>query len=100
MANLPNTSSKAFMNKPAPVAQQPAPPKIPSIRDNAIFKPEMTKPVAMEDISAMILTLCKSMEKQGFDFKSTEDNDKFFTSLQLFLEETFNYPDFRNKQQG
>ena len=35
----------------------------------------------------------------SFDFKSTEDNDKFFSSLQLFLEETFNYPDYR-KQEG
>jgi len=43
--------------------------------------------------------LCSSMEEQGFDFKTSKDNDKFFASLQLFLEESFNYPDFRNKKE-
>ena len=98
MSNIPNTSGKAFINKPA--VKKPEPVKIPSIRDNAIFKPEMTKPVAMEDIDSIILNICNVMDARGFDFKSTEDNDKFFASLSLFLEESFNYPDYRNKQQG
>ena len=53
----------------------------------------------MEDIQSIITLLASYMSDKSFDFKSTEDNDKFFSSLQLFLEETFNYPDYR-KQEG
>ena len=98
MTKIPNTSGKAFINKPE--VKQQVVYKIPSINDGPVFKPQMTKPIAMEDIQSIITQLASYMSDKSFDFKSTEDNDKFFTSLQLFLEETFNYPDFRNKQQG
>jgi len=94
MNNIPNTSGKAFINKP--VIKQPAPVKIPSINDAPIFKPEMTKPIALEDVQAMVSNLCNTMVEKGFDFKTSQDNDKFFDSLSLFLEESFNYPTSRN----
>jgi len=94
MTRIPNTSGKAFINKPH--LQQTTPVKLPSVNDGTIFKPEMTKPIALEDVQAMVSNLCDTMTEKGFDFKTSQDNDKFFDSLSLFLEESFNYPTSRN----
>ena len=66
----------------------------PSIRNQPVFKPHMNKEVFMENVSSWYLALYDALEKDGFTFASVKEDDAFHDSIMLFLEETFNWPDY------
>jgi hypothetical protein len=66
-----------------------------SIIDQSIFKPSTNKEVYMEDVRDMKLALMDAMEARGIRM-GIDDENKFYDSLSLFLEESFNWPDYRN----
>lgn len=50
----------------------------------------------MEDVKRMSLALINKMDSDLKISMSIEDEDKFYDSLSLFLEESFNWPDYKN----
>jgi len=50
----------------------------------------------MEDIIAAQSAFYDVLEKRGLCFASVENDDKFFESHRLFLEESFNWPDYNS----
>lgn len=50
----------------------------------------------MEDIIAAQGAFYTELEKRGLHFASVENDDKFFESHRLFLEESFNWPDYNS----
>jgi hypothetical protein len=66
-----------------------------SIRNQPVFIPKTNKEVCMEDVRAMKLALMDAMEARGVSM-GIDDENKFYDSLSLFLEESFNWPDYRN----
>lgn len=68
----------------------------PSITKQPVFRPEMTRDVTMEDIIAAQGAFYTELEKRGLHFASVENDDKFFESHRLFLEESFNWPDYNS----
>jgi hypothetical protein len=68
----------------------------PSITKQAVFRPKMTRDVTMEDIIAAQSAFFAELEKRNLNFESVEEDDKFYESLRLFLEESFNWPDYNS----
>lgn len=50
----------------------------------------------MEDINSMTLAIFEKMREDLKVEINKEDEDRFFESVSLFLEESFNYPEYRN----
>ncbi len=50
----------------------------------------------MEDIIAAQSAFFAELEKRNLNFESVEEDDKFYESLRLFLEESFNWPDYNS----
>ena len=67
--------------------------EIPSITKQPVFRPRMSRDVTMEDIIAAQCAFFEALEKRNLNFESVEEDDKFYESLRLFLEESFNWPD-------
>lgn len=67
----------------------------PSITNQPIFKPKTNREVYMEDVRPMALALMLQIDKNGIQIDD-QDRDKFYDSLCLFLEESFNWPDYKN----
>jgi len=65
-----------------------------SIRNQPIFKPETNREVYMEDVTRMKLALMKEMACSNISM-GIEDENKFYNSLSFFLEESFNWPDYK-----
>jgi len=71
--------------------------KTPSVTDRPLFKPKMVgREVIMEDIIAAHIAFYEVLEKRGIKFASVEEDDRFNQSMRLFLEESFNWPDYGN----
>jgi len=66
----------------------------PSITTTPVFKPSTNREVSMEDVSRMALALMKSINDSGIKM-TFKDEDQFFIDLHLFLEERFNWPNYR-----
>lgn len=71
-------------------------PVLPSITDEPVFVPKTNREVLMEDLIAAHIAFYDTLEKRGIAFNSVEDDDKFYDSMRLFLEESFNWPDYGN----
>ncbi len=67
----------------------------PSITNQPIFQPPTNREVYMEDIIRMKLALFREMAALKITMQ-VKDEDKFNDSFSLFLEESFNWPDFKN----
>lgn len=68
-----------------------------SVTDRPLFKPKMVgREVIMEDIIAAHIAFYEVLEKRGIKFASVEEDDRFNQSMRLFLEESFNWPDYGN----
>jgi hypothetical protein len=65
----------------------------PSITNQPIFKPKTNREVYMEDVRRMALALMLEMGKSNIQIEQ-KDEDEFYESLSLFLEESFNWPDY------
>lgn len=65
----------------------------PSIRNQPVFKPVTNREVTMEDIGVIKLALMDKMEASGIRM-DIETENKFYDSLSLFLEESFDWPDY------
>lgn len=71
--------------------------KTPSITNQPLFKPKMVgREITMEDIRAAHIAFYEVLEKRGIKFASVEEDDRFYDSMRLFLEESFNWPDYGN----
>lgn len=68
----------------------------PSITKQPVFRPKMSRDVTMEDIIAAQCAFYDVLEKRNLNFESVEEDDKFFESHRLFLEESFNWPDYNS----
>lgn len=69
----------------------------PSITKHPLFKPKMAgREVTMEDIRAAHIAFYETLETRGIKFASAEEDDKFHYSMRLFLEESFNWPDYNS----
>ena len=68
----------------------------PSITKQPVFRPEMTQVVSMEDVSIAMGAFYSALYKRDIHFASVEEDNKFYDSLSLFLEESFNWPDYNN----
>ena len=68
----------------------------PSITKQDVFRPEMARVVSMEDVNYAKSALFAALLKRDLHFSSVEEDDKFHDSLSLFLEESFNWPDYNN----
>lgn len=66
----------------------------PSITKRPVFRPKTNKVVYMEDIGAAKVALIDALAKRGIEMTPEEEN-LFWDSLGLFLEESFNWPDYR-----
>ena len=67
----------------------------PSITTTPVFKPSTNREVSMEDVSRMALALMKSIHESDIKMPF-KDEDQFFVDLCLFLEERFNFPDYKS----
>ena len=65
-----------------------------SITNQPIFKPETNREVHMEDVTRMKLALMKEMACSNISM-DIENENKFYNSLSFFLEESFNWPDYK-----
>jgi hypothetical protein len=65
-----------------------------SIRNKPLFKPVMNKEIYMDTLSSMYLAAYAVLEAEGYTFASVEEDDAFHDTMMLFLEETFNWPDY------
>lgn len=68
----------------------------PSITNQPVFKPKTNRQVTMEDLRSATVAFYDALEKRGIMFENIEDDDKFHDSFYLFLEESFNWPDYTN----
>lgn len=66
----------------------------PSITVQPVFRPKMTREVHMEDLRAAYVAFIDRLEERGVHFASLEDDNGFHDSMWLFLEESFNWPDY------
>lgn len=66
----------------------------PSITNQPVFKPKTNRKVTMEDLRSATVAFYSALEKRGVMFETIEDEDKFHDSLYLFLEESFDWPDY------
>ena len=70
---------------------------MPSIINRQLIRPKMAGcEVYMEDIRAAHVAFYETLEQRGIKFASAEEDDKFYSSMRLFLEESFNWPDYAN----
>jgi hypothetical protein len=68
----------------------------PSIRNKPVFKPQTNREVYMEDVRRIKQALMQELHKCGIEISSEKDEDQFYANLGLFLEESFNWPDYKN----
>jgi hypothetical protein len=68
----------------------------PSITKQPVFRPELTKPISMEDLRAAQLAFYNALQDRQIYFATVEDDNKFYESMSLFLEESFNWPDYHS----
>lgn len=67
----------------------------PSIRNFPVFTPKISsRPVTMEDVRIAKLGVLQILEHRGITFATEDDREQFWDSLGLFLEESFNWPDY------
>lgn len=66
----------------------------PSIRNQDIFKPQTSREVYMEDVTRMKLALMQEMASLQINM-DVENEQKFYDSLSLFLEESFDWPYYK-----
>lgn len=68
----------------------------PSIVKKGVVKAEVNREVFMEDVIDAKLALMDTLESKGIRFSSAEAENDFYDNLSLFLEESFNWPDYRH----
>lgn len=68
----------------------------PSITAQPVFRPEMTKVISMEDLRAAKLAFYNALQDRQIYFATVEEDNKFHDSFSLFLEESFNWPDYHS----
>lgn len=68
----------------------------PSITSQPVFKPALTRELCMEELGAAKLALYDSLQKNGEIFQTIQDDNKFWDSFSLFLEESLGWPDYRS----
>lgn len=66
----------------------------PSITTQPVFRPKTSREVHMEDISAAQVALFDKLDQRGIKFATLDDENRFWDSLSLFLEESFGWPDY------
>lgn len=66
----------------------------PSITKQPVFRPKMNREVYMEDLRTAKVVFMETLEERGLKFDSEAQADLFYASLGLFLEESFNWPDY------
>jgi len=67
---------------------------LPSITKQQVFRPKLNREVYMEDLIPAKVDFMDALEARGVKFASNEEEDKFYDSLTLFLEESFGWPDY------
>lgn len=67
----------------------------PSITKQPLYRAKLkNKEITMEQLRTVSIAVFDALEKEGIHFVSDVEEDKFHDSLNLFLEETFNWPDY------
>jgi hypothetical protein len=67
----------------------------PSITKQPLYRAQVkNKEITMEQLRTVSIAVFDALEKEGIHFVSHEQEDKFHASLNLFLEESFNWPDY------
>lgn len=64
----------------------------PSITNQPVFRPVTNREVYMEDLMTAKVAFMDALESRGLKCVSLEEEDKFYDSLGLFLEESFGWP--------
>lgn len=68
----------------------------PSITKQPVFRPRTNREVSMEDLTHAKVAFMDALEERGVKCVSNEEEDKFYDSLGLFLEESFGWPEWRS----
>ncbi len=66
----------------------------PSITAQPLFRPKTNREVYMEDLMMAKVAFMDALEARGVKFVSLQEEDRFYDSLGLFAEESFNWPDY------
>ena len=67
---------------------------LPSITKQPLFRPKLKHDVSMEQLCSAYVAFIRDLEQHGEVFSSLEDDNGFHDSMWLFLEESFNWPDY------
>ena len=65
----------------------------PSITKQPVFRPKLNREISLEDLNTAKLAFFDSLSRQGYEM-DVENENAFWDSMGLFLEESFGWPDY------
>lgn len=68
----------------------------PSITKQPLFHPKMSRVVSMEMLGSAYVAFMNDFDPRDDLFVSVKEADAFHDSMWLFLEESFNWPDYHS----
>ncbi len=66
----------------------------PSITKQPLFRPKTNRDAYMEDLMHAKVAFMDALDQRGLKCVSNAEEDRFYDSLSLFLEESFGWPDY------
>jgi len=57
------------------------------------FRPIVSRKPTMSEVNKMVLAAYEVLDKNGITFENVQEDNQFFDSISLFLEESFDWPE-------